>query len=261
MVNFYSQNVCTEHCEACIKPNIQKNIFNPALDLMILKVFSFFDTTTLKVNSYVCKYWMQLVTELIKKPLIVRTEHPKPCSLLAFSIAIATVDNAEEIADLVTAAFSKGDIFRKAGQARVSKSEVVNEMRTPYKRWYVLLKNQIIATMLYSSDSPSDASIHMLSAHPDYWGQKLGTQLISKAEEVAKFQGKLRLNLSAANINVRLIKTYEMIGFNKAEDCKEDEYFPPDLQEEFLKPEYQGYEADGRAKLRNYNMTKILLSS
>lgn len=230
-----------------------RNPLNHPLDLIILKVFSYLTPLSLKQSSDVCKYWKQLTIE------ISLTSHSNALEGGNHHLSIANIENAQEIAEVVVTAFSKGDVFRKEGQRRTSKKEVIEDMHTPCNRWYVItIKTKIVAAMLYISDSKEDASIHMLSSHPDYWGQKLGILLMEKAETVAKQQGKTNLNLSAAHTNERLIGYYEKLGFKKTENCEEVEYFSPEFQKEYLIPEYQGYEADGKAKLRNYDMTKLL---
>jgi ribosomal protein S18 acetylase RimI-like enzyme len=237
----------------------KENLLNSSLDLIVFKVFSFFDSSSFKASSCVCKYWKQLATELSITTTLKDQPELRDLKPHCFTLSIATTANAGEIAEVVVTAFSKGDIFRKVGQRRTSTKEVIGDMQTPNNRWYMItVEKRIVAAMLYISDSVKDASVHMLSSHPDYWGQKLGTLLIRKAGIVAKQQGKINLNLSAAHTNVRLIKYYETLGFKKVDGCKEEEYFSPELQKAYLIPEYQGYESEGKAKLRNYDMTKPL---
>lgn len=223
--------------------------FKTPSDLDVLQMPSYLDLA-------VSKYWQQLVTESTQsRPLI---SQPHLLHEHSYQVSIATETAAEEIAELVVTAFSKGDVFRKVGQRRTSTNEVIEDMHTPYNRWYIVTVNKVIvAAMLYISESKNEASVNMLSAHPNFWGLRLGVYLCEKAEAVAKQQGKTQLNLSAAQTNLRLIKYYERLGFKKIRD-QEEEYFSPELQKEYLTPEYQGYEPDGRAKLRNYDMAKIL---
>ena len=202
--------------------------------------FSFLNIPDILAARQVCHVWNRMLSDTI-------------------ILSKAKEQNAEEIAELVVTAFSKGDKFRKVGQRRTSGNDVIEDMKSPQNTWFIIsFKAQIIAAMLYSNDSDKVSSIHMLSAHPSYWGQGLGVCLLRKAELEAKEQGKEKLELSAAQTNLRLIKYYEKFGFSKKEGCREEEYFPPDLQLEYLIPEFQGYEPDGRAKLRNYDMEMSL---
>ena len=178
---------------------------------------------------------------------------------LFFQPEAATYIHAEEIAEVVNAAFAQGDIFRKPGQKRTSKDDVVADIEAGHK-WYIIEHGddrfrKIAAAMLYVSDSPTTASIHMLAAHSDFRGTKKGAELLVYAETIARQQGKIYLNLSIAHTNEKLIKYYETYGFLKTGQWRE--YFPPDLQREYLREEYQGYNGL-EPKLRCIDMTKIL---
>jgi ribosomal protein S18 acetylase RimI-like enzyme len=209
-------------------------------DKIISRVFSFLDFRTLANARLVCKQWNELSSK-------------------TFSFTVAKVEHSWQIAELVVAAFAKGDKFRKIGQRRTSEADVAEDMQYPNNTWYILsYKTEIIGAVLYTEDSETTVSFHMLSIQPDYWGQKLGVCLLNRVEIIARNSGKTYMQLSAAQTNKQLIKYYEEQGFKKIEEREEVEYFSPEYQQEYLIPEFQGYEEDGRAKLRNYDMIKVL---
>lgn len=158
-------------------------------------------------------------------------------------VETATAADAEAIASVVNPAFSEGDYFRDPKNNRTSaespwgiKADLLNAKNT----WLVVVpkvgKREIVAVMLYTVDSATECSIHMLATDKKMKGLKLGTMLIDAGVARAKSAGMQKMTLEVVVQNPKLVKFYEAHGFIKTTSIVE---FCADFPQALL-PEYRG---------------------
>lgn len=150
-----------------------------------------------------------------------------------YTFGIATVEEAPAISKLVCEAFYQGDQFRvrsDVGCHRTSVTEVLEEMSTKGRTWYVLRdeNNAIIATVLYLHIKEKDCGIEMLAKDCTIKNKKLGLELLNEVMTLAKNEGKEKMYLNVCDVNTHLVEYYKKLGFQLTGNSEE---FCTDFQE------------------------------
>lgn len=104
-----------------------------------------------------------------------------------------------------------------------SLKQMEKEFRNPYSFFYKLTKRKVLIGYLKLNvhlgqterDDLNAMEIERVYIHPDYQGKGLGTRLVEFARQIANTQKKSYLWLGVWEKNVRAIKLYEEIGFEK----------------------------------------------
>lgn len=175
----------------------------------------------------------------------------------------ATESDAKEIHAVVNEAY-KRDFFRYPESSRATYEKILGYFKDGTHTWYVIKcpksnsVSEIACAVLYSTDLAAETStegnIHMLSARPEFWGQKLSTLLLKKMEERASQEKKTKIRLIVANTNPGLIKVYEKHGYHLT-----GEKFEIPITK--IQPQYQDKNPDGSLKICALHMEKVLIKS
>jgi len=181
----------------------------------------------------------------------------KPVCAQDYVVRVATIADAKEIHEVVNKAFER-DAFRNRPRATL---ERINGYFLDGQHTFLVIKvtenkiTKIASLLLYSTDkaaeTPTEGNIHMLSARPEFWGQKMSHTLLKKAEEWALKEKKDKIRLIVANTNQGLMKFYQNIGYKLT-----GEKFH--LPEGVINPKFLKKNADGSNSIFAWHMEKEL---
>lgn len=111
------------------------------------------------------------------------------------------------------------------GGLRVTEEEIHSIISSPDQRFLLALSGDEIVGCVHLKFVTDELRINMLTIHPEKQNQKIGAQLFSEIERVAREVGKKYLWLAVIHVRKELISYYERKGFVLT---GESEPFPPE---------------------------------
>ncbi|OJU80316.1 MAG: hypothetical protein BGO10_00195 [Chlamydia sp. 32-24] len=160
----------------------------------------------------------------------------------SYEVDKASIEDANQITNIVNNAIKNADFFRKQDCDRISLDEVESIINESSNRtWYVLkerieeecvgAEKKIAAVVLYRAKERNKASLHMFTLRVDLKGNGIGKILLKGVEELAVAEGKQEISLWCANVP-RLVRYYNNVGFIAA--GRELYYDSTYLREEYI---------------------------
>lgn len=162
--------------------------------------------------------------------IAVERSHPPPgigC------VRVAVLSDAEELADVINAAFDPETKFKKDGVKRTSVKEmlgIVSDRRTCCTVVTVdsegcgRIASSVVGVMVYRPCSPDRqvascdggvdrAYFGMLAVHPAWQGRGIGSFLVRVAESLAIGQGLTRIECCTPSPRTELVSYYQRLGY------------------------------------------------
>lgn len=150
-----------------------------------------------------------------------------------YKVRVARDHDIAEIANIVTAAYYKREIFRKEGYDRLRAHEI-----TDPNHWVILVEisepekdETLISALKCNLNAQNQVWIHMFATRVEYQGKGLGSKLFKVIENEAKNRQIEKLFLRCID-TPNLVTYYEKLGFKKTTNYST--YDPAYLKEEYI---------------------------
>ena len=146
----------------------------------------------------------------------------------AITIRRAVTDDAPAIVSLLYESFLEYESFYTVegfAATVISQSGVIDRMHAG-PLFVAMMNSNLVGTVAIVTKDES-LYIRGMAVHPSARGQRLGEQLLSYVENLAKCQGARRLLLSTTPFLERAIRLYESFGFERTDEGPYDLHGTP----------------------------------